>query len=108
MGERRDRGVGHGHRAEMAALGLRGHVEAGGAGDGAHARLVAGGVPDRGMQPGGDAPPHQGVIGRVELDQVDARRRWGRWVFSTGGDWLAMRPSSKVSGEPQVAPCAVS
>ena len=34
MGERGDRRVGHGHRADMAALDLRRHVEARGAGDG--------------------------------------------------------------------------
>ena len=31
------------------------------------------GVPDRGMQAGGDAPPHQRVIGGMELDDVDPR-----------------------------------
>ncbi len=72
MGERGHGGAGHGHRADMAGLGLDRHVEGRCPRHAPHARLGLDRVPDRGMEPRGDAFPHQRMIGRVELDDIDA------------------------------------
>ena len=71
MGERGDSGVGHRHRAKVAGLDLRRHVEPRGTCCGAHIGFVAAGVPHRAVQAGGNAAPHERVPSRMELDIVD-------------------------------------
>ena len=72
MAERCNGGVGGGELREVTGLDASSKVDAGGTGNGAHAAFRPLGVPDGRMEPGGDAPPHQGVIGGVEFDEVDA------------------------------------
>jgi hypothetical protein len=67
--QHRDRGEGHGGRAERTGLDLRMQEVAGSAGGvGAVARLH----PGQGVQAGAAQLFQQGVPGRVELDHVDA------------------------------------
>ncbi len=70
--QRRQRGAGHGDRAQMPRLELRGEIEARRAHLMAAAGLGRAVLPDRGMQPARHRAPHQRVIGRVEIHSVDA------------------------------------
>ena len=68
--ERADAGMGHGDRAEMAALGLGREIEPHGAAGQRSGRLAA--VVRGTMDAPADALRHQRVIGGMELDEVDA------------------------------------
>jgi len=68
-----DRGIGHGHRADVAALDLGGHVKPRRPCGSPRLAVAAVAVPGRAVQPGGDAAPHQRMVGRMELDRIDAR-----------------------------------
>ncbi len=66
------RSIGHRHRADMAALGLGRHIEPRRPCPVPQPLFAIVGFPDRGMQPGRDRAPHQGMIGRVIDHIVDA------------------------------------
>jgi hypothetical protein len=68
----RHRRIGHRHRADVAGLDLRRHVEPRRPRHRAHAGFLVEHVPDRAVQAGSDAPPHQRMPRRVEVDLVDA------------------------------------
>ena len=68
--QRTETGMGHSDRAQMPALGLRGHVEAHCALR--HRSMGFGTVMRRRMDAIADALGHQCVIARMELDGVDA------------------------------------
>ena len=84
--DRRNRGVRHRDRAEMAAFKTRRQIEADGARLMGDTFFIRQAFPWRALQANGNGPAHQRVIGGVELDKIDALS--GRTV----GSQLRRRP----------------
>ena len=103
--QRRNGGVGHGHRAQMAAFDAGGQIEPRSPRQIAHPALARGRSSQiEQCRPSEMLSAHQRVIGRMEFDHVEPVRPCVVRTASCGTLRLARRARSKVSGSAHQPP----